>query len=53
MKPKQFKFPGYHCFATDSQGKKCGHEWISRMNHKKPIQCPKCKSRTWERGKKP
>jgi len=26
----------------------CGHEWPSKGD--RPRQCPKCKSRTWDRG---
>ena len=28
--------------------KKCGHEWLSRVEE--PIECPKCKSYKWNRA---
>ena len=28
--------------------KKCGHEWIRRLNFN-PKECPKCKNRNWNK----
>ena len=29
----------------------CGHKWFPRTDQK-PVQCPKCKSTTWDKKKK-
>ena len=29
---------------------KCGHTWLSRVDH--PASCPRCKSYTWDQPRK-
>jgi len=31
---------------------RCGYNWLSRSLSKKPVQCPKCKSRYWDEERK-
>ena len=26
---------------------RCGHNWLSRLTHTEPIECPHCKKVTW------
>jgi predicted Zn-ribbon and HTH transcriptional regulator len=35
--------PSEHC-------RKCGHAWVKRIPGR-PVECPKCKSRTWDMPK--
>jgi DNA-directed RNA polymerase subunit RPC12/RpoP len=32
---------------------RCGHEWKTRLSTQKPIRCPKCTSRFWDKPRVP
>lgn len=34
---------------TKFKCKKCGHEWITRLEYHKPVRCPRCFNVNWDK----
>ena len=45
-------YKGHFLVCGMENCKRCGHEWITRLEGKKPLKCPKCMNPNWNKEKK-